>query len=186
MRMILAIVLLLLPILVVPDLCAQAPRFSRGRVSGIVGAGRTWDDEGSLGPGIAVGGRIDWRLFGNTRVEGAFDLLTHDRSSGFSQAEGESAIFSASMLQGFGGGRAQPYVLGGLSLVRHSGTTRFDNRSFDRKSTDHGLHFGGGVSVRLGQRWEVGPEARQYLINAGNDSDPALAFWIGGRFGIRF
>jgi len=114
-------VLIIFSLLVlVPNLSAQD---SRWRVGGIVGAGETWDDEGSLGRGVAAGGRIDWRLVGNTRVEAAIDLLTHDRSVGFFQANGDSVIFSASLLQGFGGGRVQPYVLGGASLVRHSGTS---------------------------------------------------------------
>jgi hypothetical protein len=167
----------------VPNLSAQD---SQWRVGGIVGAGQTWDDEGSLGPGVSAGGRIDWRLVGNTRVEAAIDLLTHDRSGEFFQANGDSVIVSASLLHGFGGGRVQPYVLGGASLVRHSGTTQFANLSFGRKSTDGGFHFGGGLSVVVGRRFELGPEARFYIIDAGNSSDPAWLYWLGGRFAIRF
>ena len=66
---------------------------SRGAGSGAFSdAGKIWDDEGSLGNGIVVGGRFDWRLFGGMSAEGAAEVLTHERS-GFFQAEGESVIF---------------------------------------------------------------------------------------------
>ena len=178
------VLFLLLMLAMAPDLWAQT-NVSRGRVGGILGAGKTWDDEGSLGNGIVVGGRFDWRLFGGMSVEGAAEVLTHERS-GFFQAEGESVILSASILQRFGGMAWQPYVLGGLTLVRHSGTTQFDIFRSDRNSTDGGFHFGGGLAVQVGQRFEVGPEARFYIIHASNSSDPAWAYWIAGRFGIRF
>jgi hypothetical protein len=40
--------------------------------------------------------------------------------------------------------------------------------------------------VRLGRRFEIGPEARFYIMQVSNDSDPAWADWIGVRFGARF
>jgi hypothetical protein len=156
---------------------AQDPR---ARFGGILGGGRTWDDEGSIGTGAALGGRIDWRLFGRTRIEGAVDLLTHRRRSGFFQAEGRSVIFSASLLQGLSDSAAQPYLLGGLSLVRHSNTLN------QTSTTGHGFHFGGGVSFRVGERFDAGPETRFYIIDPETSSDPAWAYWIGGRFSVRF
>ena len=167
---------------------AQAPAAPpRGRISAIAGPGQTWDDEGSIGRGVAAGGRAEWRLFGNTGIEGAVDVLTHDRSGGFFTAHGHSTLVSASLVHRFGDRAAlHAYLLEGLNVIRHSGTTRFDDLVTERHSVDTGFHFGGGLAARIGPRVEAGPEARVYLIRVSNDSDPAWASWIGGRIGVRF
>lgn len=167
------------------DARAQSPE-SRGTVGGIVGVGRTWDDEGGLGTGRAFGGRIDWRIFGNTSLEASVDSLSHDRSGGFFEAEGRTTLLGASLVQRFGGSATQPYVLGGVHLASHSGSTTFDDMRTERDSSDVGYHFGGGIAFRAGQRLELGPEVRFFLIQPENDSDPAMAYWIGARIGIRF
>jgi hypothetical protein len=164
---------------------AQAPE-SRATVGGIVGMERTWDDEGSLGTGPAVGGRIDWRIFRQTSVEASVDFLSHDRSGGFFEAEGRTTFAGVSLVQRFGSEAIQPYVLGGIHLASHSGSTTFDGRRTDRDSTDFGYHFGGGIAFLANERLELGPEARFYLIHAEDDSSPALAYWIGVRVAIRF
>jgi hypothetical protein len=158
----------------------------RATASAVAGGGRTWDDESSLGTGTVVGGRAEWALFDHASLEGSVEALRHDRTGGFFQAEGTSAIVSVSLLHRFGRGAARPYVLEGLSLVRHSGTTRFDGLLREQRSTDGGFHVGGGLAVRLGDRFEIGPEARFYFLRTSGGSDPSLAYWIGGRFGIRF
>jgi hypothetical protein len=165
---------------------AQVPAgVPRGRVSAVAGPGQTWDDEGSIGRGTAAGGRVEWRLFGNTGIEGAVDVLTHDRR-GFFNSTGHSTLLSASFVHRFGRAALQPYVLEGLDVVRHSGSTRSGDLVTDSRSVDTGFHFGGGLSIRIGRRFEVGPEGRFYIIRAGDDSDPAWANWIGGRIGMRF
>lgn len=158
----------------------------RGRVSGVLGAGRTWDDEGSIGTGVGGGGRVEWRLFGNTGIEGAVDGLTHVRRGGFFQSEGTSTILSVSLRHRFGPDIVTTYILEGVDLVRHSGTTRIDNVTFGNKSTSTGFHFGVGLAVRVADRLEIGPEARFYILRPDNDSDPAWANWIGARLGVRF
>jgi hypothetical protein len=158
---------------------------SRGSIAGIVGAGKTWDDESDIGSGLAVGGRVDWRLFGGTRAEFAFDTLDHDRSGVFA-SNGRSSLVSGSLLQRFGAGAAQPYVLGGLTATHHSGTTSFEDLARSTSTLDVGFHFGGGLAVRAGERFEIGPEARFYIISASDDAAPAWAYWIGARLGVRF
>jgi hypothetical protein len=170
---------------------AAAPALAQGDVPrGVAGAslgiGKTWDDEGGLGRGLSGGGRVSWRLFGTTSVEGAVDVLGHDRDTGFFRAEGRSTALSLSLVQRFGRRRAQPYLLGGLSLVRHSGTTGIGDLSFARTSVDPGFHVGVGVAVRVGDRLEIGPEGRFYVIRADHGSDPAWANWIGARIGFGF
>lgn len=158
----------------------------RGAVAAVAGGGRTWDDEGSIGNGTAAGGRVEWRVFGNTSIEGAVETLTHDRRGGFFQSEGRSSLFSVSLLHRFGSPGIQPYVLEGIGLARHTGTTRVDDRATHRTSTDTAFHFGAGLAVRVGERVEIGPEARFYVIRPSHGSDPAWANWVGARIGVRF
>jgi opacity protein-like surface antigen len=177
---------LLLSLLAIPAESWAQTDPPRGSVAGIVGAGRTWDDEGGIGNGVAAGGRVEWRLFGTTAVEGSLDLLTHERSGGAFQADGTSLIAGLSLIQRFGRAKVQPYVLGGVHLIRHDGHTEFDGRVTPRKSTDSGFHFGGGLAFRVSERIEIGPEARFYIIQVGNDSSPAWADWFGVRVGFSF
>ena len=156
-------------------------------VGALGGGGRTWDDEGSLGSGGAGGGRVEWRLIGNTRLEAGVDLLTHDRGSGFFQASGRTAFVTAAVVQRFGRGVAQPYVLGGLALARHTGEVTFGGGAPEpRSSVDPGLVFGGGLVVRVGDRFEVGPEVRVFTLAPEDDVDPAFAWLAGVRVGYRF
>ena len=158
----------------------------RGSLGGILGADRTWDDESSLGTGAAIGGRIEWPLFGNTSVEGSIDSLSHQRNGGFFEAEGRTTFTGVSVVQRFGSDTVRPYALAGVHLASYSGSTTFDGRRSERDSRDFGYHFGGGIALLVGERLEVGPEARFYFIQTENDADPALAYWVGVRLGIRF
>lgn len=159
---------------------------SRGTAGAIVGGGRTWDDESNIGGGVVAGGRVDWRVFGSTSLEVSADVLGHDRSGGFFEAEGTSVLVGASLLHRFGDAAAQPYVLGGLDIIRHDGSTTFEGVRTERRSTDYGYHFGGGLAARIGERFEAGPEARFYMIQPEDGSAPAFAYWIGGRIAVRF
>ncbi|MGH9311421.1 MAG: outer membrane beta-barrel protein [Vicinamibacterales bacterium] len=165
-----------------PVLAQSAP--PRGQVAGVVGAGRTWDDEGSIGTGIAAGARVDWRVFRNTSVEGALDVLTHNRTSGAFEAEGTSTILSVSLLHRFGRRSVRPYILEGAHIIRHSGTTRFSGIASDRRSADPGFHLGAGFGMRITDRIEIGPEGRFYFIRPADGSAPAWVYWIGLRVGL--
>ncbi len=150
----------------------------------VAGGGRTWDDEGSIGTGVVAGGRVQWRLFGGTSIDGSLDVLTHERQAGTFEASGTSVILGGSLVHRFGGAAARPYVLEGIDLVRHTGSTRFGGNSTDRESTDFGFHVGGGLGVRVSDRIELGPEGRFYFIQPADSSAPAWAYWIGGRLGF--
>jgi hypothetical protein len=158
----------------------------RGSAGGIAGGGRTWDDEGGLGGGGLLGGRADWRLVGSTHLEISLDSLRHVRRGGFFEAEGRTVFVGGSLVHRFGASVVQPYVLGGYHVAWHSGSTTFDGVQRDADSTGHGYHAGGGIAVQLGERFELGPEIRFYMIQAKDDSDPAMAYWIGGRVALRF
>jgi opacity protein-like surface antigen len=152
----------------------------------VIGGGGTWDDEGSIGTGIVAGGRVDWHLFGNTSVEAALDVLTHDRTGGAFEAEGTNTIVSLSLLHRFGRPAARPYVLEGVHIIRHSGRTRFDGIATNRRSTDPGFHVGAGIAMRVTDRVDIGPEGRIYFIQPTDGSAPAWVYWIGGRVGVGF
>jgi hypothetical protein len=164
-----------------------APARDTGTSIAVVGGGgRTWDDESSLGTGAVAGGRYEWRLPAGIILELSLDVLTHDRSGGFFESEGRTVFAGASAVKRFGRGDAQPYVLGGVHLAGHTGSTTFEGVRMPRDSLAPGFHGGGGIAVRLGRRFEVGPEARFYAIRAADDVDPAFAWWLGARFGVRF
>ncbi len=156
-------------------------------VGGIAGGGKTWDDESQIGAGLLVGFRADRRLFHNTFGEISIDDLQHERTGRFT-ADGKTLIFTGSIVQRFGRGAAQPYVLGGVALARHSGTFGFPELNVlnSTKGTGVGVAVGGGVAVRAGTRFEVGPEARFLIFSSETDSGPAFATWIGARFAVQF
>ena len=153
----------------------------------VVGAGRTWDDEGQIGSGLQAGGQVDRRLFGNTFAEVALDYLRHDRTGGFA-AKGDTVLVTGAILQRFGHGDTQPYVLGGIALAHHSGTFGFPELNLVSRTTSTNLGYvlGAGLAIRAGARFEIGPEARFLTFAADADSSPAFACWVGGRLGVRF
>ena len=155
-------------------------------VAGAAGIGRTYDDEGQIGNGPQLGVSVLQRIAGRTFVEGAFDYLRHERTGNF-EAKGRTLFFTGSVVQRFGRVH-QPYVLGGVTLASHGGTAGFPplNQFVSADSTDFGVSFGGGIAFAIGNRFEVGPEVRFFIILADEDSAPAYAYWLGGRFGIRF
>jgi opacity protein-like surface antigen len=181
----------LILVVTAPVAWAQSPSSPgpdlRNAVSGALGAGQTWDDEGSLGSGVLAGARFERRLFGTTAVELGVDLLTHDRDVGYFQAEGTTTLLSASLVHRFGRRAAQPYVLGGLHLALHDGRVSFsDFPERDENSTDVGFPLGAGLAVRVGERYEIGPEFRILGMWVDDDSNPATALWVGIRVGYRF
>lgn len=154
-------------------------------LSAEVGGGRTWDDEGNLGNGVALGVRVDRRLIGQTRAEIGVDLLTHDRGPGSFQAHGRTALVTAALVQRFSQGPVRPYVLGGLALAWHTGHVRLaDGPRQPRSSIDPAWVVGAGASMRLSDRVEIGPEARLFVMRIENDVNPALAFTLGVRLGL--
>jgi hypothetical protein len=167
---------------------AQPPALPYGwTAAAVAGAGRTWDDEGTLGAGGIAGVRLARRTAGGTSVEASLDLLHHERHDRFS-AEGRTIFVTGAIVQRFGRGRAQPFALGGLTVGRHRGTYGFlpDDKVSLAESTDWGFVYGGGLAVRAGGHWEIGPEVRIYTLRAETDSSPALAYSISARFGVRF
>jgi hypothetical protein len=156
-------------------------------VGGVVGGGKTWDDEGGIGTGLVAGARAGRRLFGNTFAEISLERLEHERTGRF-VANGSTVLLTGAILQRFGHRAAQPYVLSGITLARHSGTSGFPELSIESrtKGTNAGVVFGGGLAVRAGTRFEIGPEARFLILDPESGSAPAFGNWIGARMAVRF
>jgi opacity protein-like surface antigen len=84
-----------------------------------IGAVQVWDDEGSLGVGVPIGGGIGFKsphgwgielLAETQRAERKFDSDVHFDST--------VSAGRARILKYFGDGRAQPYAGGGLGVTR--------------------------------------------------------------------
>jgi len=162
-----------------------APPASRWSFGGTVGAGQVWDDESSLGSGLLAGGYADVRLLRLTDLELSADYLRHKRGTGFFQAEGHMTIVGASLVQRFGGDTIKGSVLGGGVMTSHSGTVEFDGRTSARSGTHPGFMFGGGMTVRAGQRLEMGAVVRFVLVAVDDETSAALTWTFGFRVGWR-
>jgi hypothetical protein len=166
---------------------APVPGADRWTVGATAGIGRTWDDEGSIGRGVLAGGYAHWRWLSHTGLEGSVDLLSHHRSGGAFEAQGHTLFLSAAVVQRFGGPAASGYVLGGLTLARHSGTAGFpgDNLDTGAHGTHPGYVFGGGMMFGASRRIEAGPMVRMTVLTADDDADPAFAIAAGVRVGFK-
>jgi opacity protein-like surface antigen len=162
---------------------AQDAPPARPTIAAVAGAGRTWEDEGSIGSGLLAGARVDRRIRGGTLAEVAFDYLRHDRRDRY-VATGGTLLITAAVVQRLGRRDARPYLLGGLALAHHSGTSGFPEISHTtthRSSTNLGFSGGGGLTFKAGRRLQVGPEARFITLSGGSGSSPVYLYWIGGR-----
>ena len=160
---------------------AQSSADPAWTAGGIVGFGRTWDDESQIGTGVLLGGRVEGRIAGGLWLEGSLDWLRHNRDEGAFQADGHTTLLGAALKYRFGSSAAHGYVLGGPVLAFHSATNTFGGVERDVSSTDAGISFGGGFAGRVANRFEIGPEARMTLLWAGDDSAPAAAIYGGVR-----
>jgi hypothetical protein len=150
-------------------------------MGGLVGFGKTWDDESQIGSGVLLGARVEGRLAGPLWLQGSLDWLRHDRDEGAFQAKGHTSLLGAAVKYRFGSAASHGYVFVGPVLAFHAATNTFDGESREINSTDPGFSFGGGVAGRVGARFEIGPEARMTLLWAGDDAAPAAAIYGGVR-----
>ena len=154
------------------------------------GYGRTWVDEGQIGPGALIGAFADRRISRRTGLELSADYLRHKRSagsSGYFEAKGNTTFLTGALIQRFGNDSADGHLLAGLTLGIHSGRAGFpvDNLISETESTQLGLMLGAGMSIRAGARSEVGPIVRIAMLRVDRDSDPAFAIMGAVRIGLR-
>jgi hypothetical protein len=160
------------------------PRFVAG---GSVGIARTWDDESMLGTGLMTEGRFGVNLTAKTQVEFVVTHFPYERSfeSGVA-TEGRSIYTGLLLKHDFTRGTVRPFVVAGYGLNAHRGSrTHPPLGTSDTESTDHGYLFGGGFVVARGN-WEVGPEARGYMLAVESDASASMILSGGIRASVRF
>ena len=167
---------------------AQDTDESRWSFGGTVGAGRTWDDEGSIGKGWLIGGYADWRVIGRLHLEFSADLLTHDRppapAASFT-AEGKTTYLSTAALWRFGSPRANAFILTGGTLGIHRGKAGVAGAPLNESNdVSPGLIFGGGMTFRAGRTVEISPVVRMTFLVIDDDLDPFSSVMGGIRIGF--
>jgi hypothetical protein len=136
-------------------------------VFGAVGAGSTYDDEGSLGRGINGGGGIGYRLTPRLGFEAEVNAFRSKRDFGppIAPFEHSGAHFMGNALLHVNRGRAQFYLIGGAGVlhIHNTGT----NRSHNGLSIDLGL----GIKIFVTPHVYIRPDARAYVGSGGSAAE---------------
>lgn len=160
------------------------PRFIAGAGVGIA---RAWDDESFLGTGLLTEGRVGWAFTPKTQIEVAITHLPYDREfeSGV-ETHGRSIFTSVAVKYDFTTGTVRPFGLVGYGLNSHRGTRVHPPLGeSETSSVDHGYMLGTGFTVNRG-RWQMGPEARVYMMSVESDASAAMMLSGSLRASYRF
>ena len=154
-------------------------------VSVLAGYGRTWDDEGSIGTGGAIGGAVEYRFRPKLSVNGAVERLAHDRDTGFLHFSGRTIFATLGVAYHFAASGVSPYVGGGFGGAFYKGelvdgfVTPPQIRPRSSTST---LGYGNaGVDIPIGDRFVISPDLRIALCQPQDDFAP----WSAIRFGVK-
>lgn len=164
----LAALLLALPLL------AQQPK---GEVFGLVGIGKTSDDEGSLGSGLNGGGGVGYRLTKRLGVEAEVNGFRSKRDFGqpVPPFEHSGVHVMGNGLVHFGPQRAQFYILGGVGLL-HVKNVRSG-------ASGNGLNVGLGLGFKFfaTEHVYIRPDVRLFAGDGGRGAETPFAVI---RFGV--
>jgi opacity protein-like surface antigen len=179
-------VILMSFLLIAPATLAQSYD-SRGEVFGSIGGGKIYDDEGSLGKGLDIGGGVGFRITPKVGIEGQVNRIDYERNffSGVRFA-GTAVFTTANLLYHFSTEKVQPYLVGGVGFVHHENRSRFPEDNVLPKRTTNGLatNFGAGVKIFLNKKFSVRPEFRIFLGDtAGSGVEPPFSL---GRASVAF
>jgi hypothetical protein len=139
----------------------------KARVFGGVGIGRFFDDEGSLGLGATYRAGAEWRPLSRLGVQGELLGIHHTRGDRF-QVNGDSAGFSGNAVLYFSRSRVQPYILGGLGVLKTSyryGWPEYSAERYSVRKTELSMNFGGGALLFLNRHWSLDPQVRVIVSN---------------------
>ena len=161
------------------DASAQQP-LNRFTVAGTVGFGSFWSDESRVGQGPIFGGAVRFQPWTHWGFELDLRRYTHERRFEHSDVvfAGEGVALTTSVAYYFRTSDVQPFIRGGIGILRfdrerrspiragpslstfpHDPFTVIGENVFRSKDTAVGLSLGGGVGVPLGERWSIRPEA---------------------------
>jgi hypothetical protein len=157
---------------------AQPPE-GKWDAGGIVGLGKTWDDETDLGNGVLAGARVQWLLTRKLRVEADLDWLRHSRRVREFETSGHTLFLTGALKYRFRARANTGYLLGGPVLAIHTRRNRFSGNVREISSTQAGYVLGGGVSVSVRRNVELGPEARMIVLSTNQELPPKLAVYVG-------
>jgi opacity protein-like surface antigen len=132
---------------------------------GVIGGGRTYDDEGSVGNGIAGGGNVGFRFAQKAGVELDVNHFRHERevAGGALLFRGHGTYVTGNVLYHFSNSRVRPYVLGGLGLLHYTNQSRvLPDQQPDGSSSGFALNFGFGIKGFLAGGFVLRPEVRIY------------------------
>lgn len=172
-----------------PPLAAPAPV----SIYASIGAGKTWDDEGSIGNGISPGGGVEWRFRPKWSVGADVERVGHDRDTTSLKWSGRTVFASANVAYHFAAKGVSPYVGGGFGGAFHEGEV-LDRlmppgspgtlRTFSSSST---MEYGTvGVEIPIGTRVVVSPDFRWIFCQAQDDSAPFSVIRLGVKAAVRF
>jgi hypothetical protein len=165
--------LLVLLALGVP-LIAQQP--GRADIFGLIGLGKVYDDEGSLGSGVNLGGGIGYRLRKRLGVEAEVNAFRSERDFGAFPPPFRFSGFQVmgNALSHFGPPRAQFYILGGLGVMG------VRNRNRDVADTQFGIGFGVGMKIFASEHIYIRPDLRIFGRGGSNlVGDPITVLRVG-------
>jgi opacity protein-like surface antigen len=142
----------------------------------VTGAVQLWDDEGSLGVGVPIGGGVGFRSPHGWGIEALIEGQNASRRfESPSDVRFDSTVMSgrARLLKYFGTARAQPYAGGGLGVTRIKSTYDYPagcgfgpnnqfqctSRDVHRRDQTAGTLTGiAGVRIAVGSKLFVRPE----------------------------
>lgn len=151
----------------------------------LVGQVRTWDDEGSIGSGAAVGGSVEYRFRPKLSVNGAVERLAHERDTGFLKFSGRTLFATIGVTYHVAATGVSPYVGGGFGGAFYNGELRdgfaTPPETRPRSSTSTLGYGNAGVDIPIGNRVVMSPDVRIAFCQPQDDFAP----WSTIRFGVK-
>jgi len=162
-------------------------------IYGSIGAGKTWDDEGSIGNGLSAGGGVEWRFRPKWSVGADVERVGHERHTQGPNWSGRTVFASVNVTYRFAARGVAPYVGGGfggafhrselVDLVAPPSGLKIP-RTFSSSSTmEYGM---AGVDIPAGPHFVVSPDVRWTFCQAPDDSAPFSALRFGVKAAVRF
>ena len=141
----------------------------RQEVFGVVGVGKAYDDEGSLGSGINGGGGFGYRFSRRWAVEAEVNAFRTRRefSSQFPAFQANGAHVIGSALLYLTQGRGQAYLIFGGGLQHTSVKSGFGGAGLG-SANGGAVNFGGGVKAFVTPHVSLRPEVRVFAGGSGS------------------
>lgn len=147
---------------VAPEAFARGSRDYHWELFGNWGYGTRTDDETGLGNGVVLGGGAAYRFAGKWGVVLEGQYFKTSRNTGRFSLDGSSVSFAPAIHYYFSRSEAQPYIRAGWTMMRYSGTHRFENLGVTESGSHflQGLDLGFGVKFFAKERLSISPELR--------------------------